>query len=125
QELLPSTPIEGEIAPRGDYHVFRTGPAARGSLEAEVKIPANSKLKPVILVFDGSGDKLRAAVISSGKSKAWKLRRPAAGPRRLQALLLPLEITAARSLSPLASHTRITGLGFLVGGVFTSRSNGA
>jgi hypothetical protein len=78
QELSPNAPLEGEIAPRGDYDVFRTGPATRGSLEAEVKVPANSKLKPLILVFDNTGDKLRAAVISNAKSKACKLRWPAA-----------------------------------------------
>jgi hypothetical protein len=77
QELLPDAPISGEIAPRGDYDVFRTEPAAGGSLEVEVKLPADSKLKPVILVFDNGGDKLRAAALSNGKTRACKLRWPA------------------------------------------------
>ena len=78
QELLPDAPISGEIAPRGDYDVFRTEPAARGPLEVEVKVAADSKLKPVILVFDEGGEKLRAAGLCNPKNQMLTLRWPAA-----------------------------------------------
>jgi hypothetical protein len=80
QELLPNTPLEGELARRGDYDVFRTEPASAGAaLEVEVKVPADSKLKPVILVFDESGDKLRAVGLCNPKNNALKLRCPTRG----------------------------------------------
>jgi hypothetical protein len=77
QELLPNTPREGQMARRGDYDVFRTEPSTGGSLEVEVKMPADSNLKPVILVFDEGGDKLRAAAHCNAKTGACKLRWPA------------------------------------------------
>jgi hypothetical protein len=78
QDLFMDAPVSGEIAPRGDYDVFRIEPGSGGWLDVEVKATAGSKLKPVILVFDGAGDRLLTAGGVNAKDKICRARWQAA-----------------------------------------------
>jgi hypothetical protein len=56
--LAPGSTITGAIAPRGDYDLFRLQVPAGNGFVAKVRPSPGSSLRPVLLMFDGSGKKL-------------------------------------------------------------------
>ncbi len=67
-ELHPGSPLSGVIEQRGDYDVFLLRPESAGPLTVGVSPAAESKLAPVLFVFDGGGRNLLG--FANGKAAA-------------------------------------------------------
>jgi hypothetical protein len=74
-ELRPGSPADGSIEHRGDYDVFVLRPEKTRRLAVRVAPAEDSKLAPVLFVFDADGRKLLA--FANGKARPDRVARVA------------------------------------------------
>jgi hypothetical protein len=73
-QLNPGSVIQGEIAPRGDYDAFKLEVGTGSRPVIQLRPAAGSKLRPVLFVFDATGQKLLDFAVADATTRLCEIR---------------------------------------------------